>query len=401
MKVQRAREIIRRQNALRRDERPVRAAAHRDGLGCDVEPVHRLVQVVDGAAVRVRHRVRDIPVGVLHRVGHARARLTLLQLFDIFEDEPLAPLVACLVVVADVELDDRRARIGADGLTPDIALRALGAFGRLPAVKEIDEIDGKQGRVDEHALRTHRMCAHALNRDGCTAGVERLIDDLTEGAAVDRIGVGDGELCKVHVLRSPKSAFLVGDKGDIEIAVRDGGITRKCRERGHDVRDCRLVVRAEDARAVGHDDLLPNVRRELRVLRCAHDDVFSLVQHDVAALIVQAARLHDGAERDVHRVHMRAESDGGGGRRSRGQICRQTRREDAVLAQGDILCAELREFLLEQMRHIPLALGARHLRSAVGLALRRHLDVAEKAFDEFFFCFMVGHRNLLSICVKT
>ena len=98
---------------------------------------------------------------------------------------------------------------------------------------------------------------------------------------------------------------------------------------------------------------------------------------------------------------MRAEPDGGNVRRACGQIRGEISREDAFIAQRDIRHAERIQFLLEEMCHIPLALSARHLYAAVGLALRRHLDVAEKAFDEFFFCFMVGHRNLLSICVKT
>ena len=254
-------------------------------------------------------------------------------------------------------------------MAPDVALRSLRALRRFPTVKEIDEIHGKQGRVYEHALCAHRMRAHTVDRDLCRACVECFIDDLTEGAAVNGIGVVDGELCKVHIFRAPEPALLVGDKGDIDIAVPERRITRKRCECRHDVGDCGLVVCAEDTRAVGDDQLLPNIGGELWVLCRPHNDVFLCVQHDVVARVGDALRLDHRAERNINGVQMSTKSDRGDTRRIGWQIGGQMRRQHAFVAPRYLLHAEGFQLLLQEVRHIPLLLCARHDLAAIRLAL--------------------------------
>ena len=75
VEVEAAREVVRRENSLRRNEGTVRAAAHGDGVGLDAEPSHCLVDVVDGLTILISHGIGDVAVGILDRIGDAAARL--------------------------------------------------------------------------------------------------------------------------------------------------------------------------------------------------------------------------------------------------------------------------------------------------------------------------------------
>ena len=99
--------------------------------------------MVNCLSIFIRDRIRDIAVGVLHRVLDTAAWLHTAQFFNVLGNQGFASLIACLVVVADVELDRCSRRIGADRLTPDISLCALGTFRCLLAVKEVDKVHGE------------------------------------------------------------------------------------------------------------------------------------------------------------------------------------------------------------------------------------------------------------------
>ena len=58
---------------------------------------------------------------------------------------------------------------------------------------------------------------------------------------------------------------------------------------GHDLRHARLVIGAEEGRAVGRDQLVPDVVRELgRLLRA--DRLAGVAEPDLAALVADALR---------------------------------------------------------------------------------------------------------------
>ena len=79
--------------------------------------------------------------------------------------------------------------------------------------------------------------------------------------------------------------------------------------RGHDLGDARLIVRAEQRRAVGHDQLIAHVVFETGAERFGEGNV--VVELELAALVAHEAGL-DVLARGVGRgIHVRDERDDG------------------------------------------------------------------------------------------
>ena len=64
------------------------------------------------------------------------------------------------------------------------------------------------------------MGRDALDADRGAACIEGFVDHFAELAAVDRVGEVDGELREVDLLGAEKADLLVGDEGDVDVAVR-------------------------------------------------------------------------------------------------------------------------------------------------------------------------------------
>ena len=140
-------------------------------------------------------------------------------------------------------------------------------------------------------------------------GGERLVLDLAGGGAVDRVR-GD---CAERVDREVDDAasdLLVGVERDLHRAVLQLGMRDEVGDGGHDLRDPRLVVRAEQRRAVGRDQLVADVAGELGRL-ARPDRLARVAERDVAAVVA------DPPGRDVRAAHLargvdvREERDGG------------------------------------------------------------------------------------------
>ena len=146
------------------------------------------------------------------------------------------------------------------------------------------------------------------------------------------------------------------------------------RGRGHDLRDARLVVRAEQRRAVRRDELVADVVLELRRLGRA-DHLPGVAERDVAALVADALRLDVRSAALARRVDVREERDR---RHLAVDRRRQRRRHVAVLVDRRVREAELLQLVDKEAQQVELLRRARiALRVLVGL--RVDADVAEEA----------------------
>ena len=203
---------------------------------------------------------------------------------------------------------------------------------------------------------------------------ERLDLELADPRAVERVGGLCPERLDVEVVGAT-SHLLVDREADPKrrprlvraVEVRDGG---------HDLRDARLVVGAEQRRAVARDDVVPDPRRERRLIGRIQHLARVPRQHDRRARVVLVHdRRHSGSGRLRRRVDVRDQADHGRSRRAgHGRV------DVAELGQLDIGEPDLPQLRLEDAREIELLGGARKRRRSL-LRLGVDADVAEKALE--------------------
>ncbi len=106
------------------------------------------------------------------------------------------------------------------------------------------------------ALRRPRVDADALDREPELVRGERLDLELAEPRPVERVGEVGAEGVEVEVVGALADLLV-----DRERDARGGArrvVVEEVRDRRHDHRDARLVVRAEERRAVARDQVLPD-----------------------------------------------------------------------------------------------------------------------------------------------
>ena len=99
-------------------------------------------------------------------------------------------------------------------------------------------------------------------------GREALELELAARAAVQRVGAARAEPRDVEVFGAAADLF-VGREADADRAVRDVGVRHQVRGRLDDLGDAGLVVRAEQRRAGGGDDVVADLLRRARDCRAA------------------------------------------------------------------------------------------------------------------------------------
>jgi hypothetical protein len=99
--------------------------------------------------------------------------------------------------------------------------------------------------------------AHADLRAG-----ERLGLQLAGGRPVDRVGGDSAEALDREVDDAAPDLFVRVER-HLDDSVGNLGLRREIGDRRHDLRDAGLVVRPEERRAVGRDQLVPDVVRKL------------------------------------------------------------------------------------------------------------------------------------------
>ena len=225
------------------------------------------------------------------------------------------------------------------------------------------------------------MDAQSLENHIRRAGVERLVGDFAFFAAVHRVGVICAELGDVEVIHA-RADFLIRRESDAELPVRgfacDDGF-----QRGHDLRDAGLVVRAEQGGAVRGDERHADQLFQAGERRGAERFAASGQKHVAAVVMLDDLRLHVFAGAIRRGVEVGDEAE-------RGLLLAARRRgqpavDDAVFVNVDVFKAEGFQLIDEDVRQIVLAHGA-----GDGGAVRVGGGVDRNIFEQTF---VSAHEN--------
>ena len=138
------------------------------------------------------------------------------------------------------------------------------------------------------------MGIYAVNRDIRRSGVEVFALYAAYLAAVNGIGKIGIKTLKIEVIRTA-AYLLVGSEADAQRTVTNSFIGGNLGAQGDYLGDSRLIVRAEQGRVVGDNQLAPDI------LRVYHGGIRA-VKGDYPRLYISAADIGTG-------VHMRDKSD--------------------------------------------------------------------------------------------
>ena len=209
----------------------------------------------------------------------------------------------------------------------------------------------------------------------CHGGVEVLVLQLADGAAVHRVGPVGAEALNVELMGA-LADFLVRVEGYSDFTVLDFGMLLQVIDGTDDFGDAGLVVGAQEGGAVGNDKVLAYIVVEFGKVGGREDDALGLAEHDVAAGIVLYDAGVDMAPAHVGRcVQMGDEAYDG---HFLVRICRKGGHQVAGVLEADFGEAHLAELVLEILGEYHLPGGARgHIGEFVALGVELH--VAEKS----------------------
>ena len=291
---------------LIRQSRAVRAAADRDRHWLRPGPAHGLLRRLDQVEVG-----QDLFFHIVIAVFDLRHKGPLavdgVQVPAQVLHEPLSFFKERPVVVADDEAH-LRAHLAPGKIRQVVkALVPLRVGGGLGGGQAADELTGQQRRVLHLVFGGAGVDVHAFDRHPDGGGVEILIFDLAQRAAVHGIGEGRAEFVIVEVVRAPAD-LLVRGQADRHAPVADLRVGLQEFHGGDDLRRAGLVVGAKQGCAVGDDQLLPHVF--CQALKGIGPDGLGVGQGDIPALIDHALRV-DIVPGGVRRgIHVGDEADG-------------------------------------------------------------------------------------------
>jgi hypothetical protein len=216
--------------------------------------------------------------------------------------------------------------------------------------------------VHELVLGLAGVGGDALDAHHGLVGRERLVDDLADLPAVERVGDVGLEVLR-HVGVHAAAYLLVRSEADADGAVRDVGVLEQVPRQHHDDGHASLVVGAEERRAAGRDDVLPHLLGEVGRGLGRQDLAGVVGQHDVAAVPGAVhQRLHACGVEGGRGVDVREEGDrragavhGGGNRRQHG----------AVVGEDHVLSAHLLQAVHQDALQVELLGGARRRAGAL------------------------------------
>ena len=281
------------------------------------------------------------------------------------------------VVVAHDQLDHRLLGAAGDPRRMDEALALLGRLRRERVAWERgDEVGGELDRVDELPLRGAGVRRAAADRDVDLRRVERLGLDLAGRGAVERVGELGAEALEVEVVGAAGD-LLVDREADANRRVRLARIPLQVCDRGHDLGHAGLVVGPEQGRAVGGDEIVPDLPlQQGQLLRIEHDARIA-GQHDAAAVVALVhLRVDAGAGHVRRRVDMRDQPD-----RRRRLDAVERAVDVAVLVEPDVVEPDLLQLVAQHPREVELLLGRGRAVDA-GLRLGVDADVAQEALED-------------------
>lgn len=146
----------------------------------------------------------------------------------------------------------------------------------------------------------------------------------------------------------PSPILLVRRKGDADFALLISGWAARYSAAGHDFRDPRLVVRAEQGVASRDDKFLSDVIFQDGKLLFGEN--FPVCESDVSALIGHAGGFDVFARADGFGIQVRDEAERGQTLRGGGQVSVDV----TVLVHAHPLCAELFQLLCQLFGEVEL-----------------------------------------------
>ena len=327
--------------------------------------------------MRLDH-LAHVVILVFEREGQHLVAVFLFQQIDAGPHEDLLLLELLGVVVADdvAQRSPLHRAVHTDAVVETfVALGVLRTLGggqhRLQFARHVDG-------VDHLRLGVARVDVAALNLDLRARGVEVLVFQFAFHAAVNGVGEIGAEGFHVEEIHAP-AHLLVGREADADLAVFHLGVRQQIFRGGHDFRHARLVVGAQQRRAVGVDQRVPLEEGQLRELRNLHRQL--AVQGDVAAVVLlDHAGFHLLAAHVRRGVHVGDEADHGGVPASRRG--RDRAHHVAVLVHRHLGHAEGLHLVAQDRQKDLLLLGRGECR-AVFVRLRVVRYVFQKTFFEF------------------
>ena len=241
----------------------------------------------------------------------------------------------------------------------DEALISLGVLGAFDCGKHGVEFDEQVGGVDHAVLGVPRVDGEALEAHRDIGRVEAFVLELADGAPVDGIGERAAESGDIEQLRA-MADLLVGAKADAERRVGKQGVLRDAGDERHDLRDARLVIRAQKRGAVGAHEVFARDLVERGDLGGADGDLFAIddAAYEIAALVMDDMGVHAVARGRLGGVEMRDQSEARGvfGPRAR----RDMSGDIGVLADFHIEGSESAQLVGEKVCQVKLACRGRH-----------------------------------------
>ena len=264
-----------------------------DGLhAASAEGRFRLVHDVHAGLQHLLH----VAVAVAHLAHEGALAVLLVQVLGDALDGGLALVEFVCIVVADDVAQDGLLLIAGEVHEVVEALVALGVGGDLRGGQHAVPLDGHEQGVLHLILGAAGVDVHAVDGHLAGGGVEVLVLQLTQCAAVHGVGVVRAKTGHVEQV-SAAADLLVGGEADADGAMLRGIGGHQALGQGHDLGHTGLVICAQDAVAAGDDQLLTRERRqELEAV-----DDHAVLQRDGLAVVV----------RDAHRLGRAADAVGG------------------------------------------------------------------------------------------
>ena len=261
------------------------------------------------------------------------------------------------------------------------ALVALGISGRLCRRQHGVELHGHQQGVDHGVLPLAGMDIQTVDGDGGRGSVEVLVLDLALLAAVHRVGILRTKPFQIEPIRA-SSNLLIRGKGDAQLPV--GQLLHPFHQ-GHELRDPRLVVCAQQGIPAGGDEGTAFQLRQVGELS-RRQGLSAVAQGDRSAVIVPDDLGLDPFRRVVRRVHMGDEPQGRTCFHALGGF--QVAVHIAVLVHHGVFHAQFLQLFHQQLRQLPLT-GGRGTDSSPFRAPGRQLHIAQQPRGHRVRCFHV------------
>ena len=195
---------------------------------------------------------------------HAGARLRGLNGRAHLLDERSALAEALAFEIAQDEMEIGRCGTATHLVNVDEPLPPRGCLRRERHVgQRLNDLGGQMKGVDQFPLGLAGMDRDALHVHVGLIGRKRLVDDLAPLGPVQRVpNIGLQVACQPGVDAAPD--FFIRGKSNSDRAVREVGMSQEVSRGGHDDGHARLVVRSEQRRPAGSDDVFANLRGQVR-----------------------------------------------------------------------------------------------------------------------------------------